>query len=81
MAEGQVPDVARDPKVIAKSAELLKVLRNYIEQAEEFELTDNWESELEMMHIRQYDIPGAIKALNKAAGKFYKKHPSGYVDR
>jgi uncharacterized protein YdeI (YjbR/CyaY-like superfamily) len=74
---GQAPDVARDPKVIRKNEELLVIMRAYIQQAERFAETGDWDAELEMLHIRQYDIPAALKACRKAAEKFYKKYPDG----
>jgi hypothetical protein len=76
-ADGHVPDVARDRKVIKRREEFLLILRAYVQLAERFDETGDWEAELEMVHIRQYDIPAAIKAINKASDKFYKKHPDG----
>jgi regulator of protease activity HflC (stomatin/prohibitin superfamily) len=74
-----VPDVARDAKVMRKCEDLLLVMRTYIDRAERFEATGDWDAELEMLHIRQYDIPTALKSIEKASNKFYKKHPDGVI--
>ena len=76
---GEAPDVARDEKVVARRAELLEVLKRYIEEAKKFDETGEWQAEVEMLHTMQYDIPRVIKAVDKAMRKFYRKHPDGIV--
>ena len=62
----QIQDVTRDAKVISKREELLNVLKAYVKEAEKFDSTGEWQAEIEMTHIMQYDIPRARKSVIKA---------------
>jgi hypothetical protein len=76
-----VPDVARDEKVVSKRKALLDAMNSYADHAAKFAATGSWQDEIDMLHMEQYDIPGALKDLSKAAKKFYQKNPDGHATK